>query len=338
MVCSTKAAPATAQANANIAQSQRGARSRTIVSSRSRFRNATTSAVPARARQASFARPEAPVARRHAAYAADHAPTPKAIARLARNARSTGSPARLGKPAATKPAPLRRMARRLIVAAPAPAPDPLPRPARGRAAETVPAAARGPPGSRSRAAPARRRTAGPEARARTAPASTCASPGSPGPPRGAQPREGRIRILPLRREPGCAAPGNADRSASGAARARVRRQSATRRSGPFRRRPARRSRPSPAGRSRLCGGAAPWGGAGRALGKLALARRNEPVPQDAVDSAERVPDPDLLALFHRARDVRDGQLDEPQRVAPVAVREQRGDLRLEPETLFLEGQ
>src|SRR6267143_2420895 len=90
-----------------------------------------------------------------------------------------------------------------------------------------------------------------------------------------------------------------------------------------------RSRPSPAGRSRL---------GGRSFGKLALARRNEPVPEDAVHGAERVPDPDLLALFHRARNVRDGQLDQPQRVSPAAVREQRGDLRLEPEPLFLEGQ
>src|SRR5438477_9362392 len=93
-------------------------------------------------------------------------------------------------------------------------------------------------------------------------------------------------------------------------------------------RPGRRSRPSP-GRSRL---------GGRSLGKLALARRNEPVPEDAVHGAERVPGPDLLALFHRARNVRDGQLDQAQRVAPPAVREQRGDLRLEPEPLFLEGQ
>src|SRR5882724_5614864 len=221
------------------------------------------------------------------------------------------------------------MARRLIVAVPAPTPDPLAPPARGRAAEAAPAAAWGPPGWRSRAAPARRRTAGPGARARTAPASTCASPGSPGPPRGASLRAGRRRILPPRREPGCAAPGNAGRWASGAARARVRTRSATRGSATSRRRPARRSRPSPSGRSRLDG---------RSLGKLALARRNEPVPEDAVDGAERVPDPDLLALFHRARDVRNGQLDEPQRVAPAAVREQRGDLRLEPEPLFLEGQ
>ena len=89
-----------------------------------------------------------------------------------------------------------------------------------------------------------------------------------------------------------------------------------------RRRARRRSRRTPP--ARCCGRAR-----GRALAQAPPRRR---VPHDAVDRADAVLPPDLLALGVRAARVRDADLVDP----PARGRDLRGDLGLEPEAVLLD--
>src|SRR6266446_4908421 len=159
-----------------------------------------------------------------------------------------------------------------------------------------------------------------------------ACPASPRPLRGGPPRGDRRRIRPPQWERPAAAPRTGRRWACGAARFAARKRNGARGCAACRRRRAPPSWPSRAWRSRL---------RVRPLRNrigLAMARREQPVAEDAVHGPERILEPDLLSFLDGARLVRDGPFDHAEGFAAMAVRKQRGHLGLESEALLAQRQ